>query len=43
MDISFKFETMSIHGNWYRMAIIDVMSKYVWNLKIKYILRYKNG
>jgi hypothetical protein len=31
LDISSKFETMSIHGNWYQMAIIDVKSKYFWD------------
>jgi hypothetical protein len=29
MDLSAKFEKCSIHGNYYRMAIIDVKSKYV--------------
>ena len=27
-----KFEKSSIHGNYYQMAIIDVKSKYVWDL-----------
>ena len=28
--MSAKFNTMSIHGNNYQMAIIDVKTKYVW-------------
>ena len=30
-DLSAKFNTMSIHGNYYQMAIIDVKTKYVWD------------
>jgi hypothetical protein len=30
-DLSAKFSTMSIHGNYYQMAIIDVKTKYVWD------------
>jgi hypothetical protein len=29
-DLSAKFSTMSIHGNYYQMSIIDVKTKYVW-------------
>ena len=29
-DLSARFNTMSIHGNHYQMAIIDVKTKYVW-------------
>ena len=29
---------MSIHGNYYQMAIIDVKTKYVWD----YYLEYKD-
>ena len=29
--MSAKFNTMSIHGNYYQMAIIDVKTKYVWD------------
>jgi hypothetical protein len=30
-DLSVKFNTMSIHGNHYQMAIIDFKMKYVWD------------
>ena len=30
-DVSAKFNTMSIHGNYYQMAIIDVKTKYAWD------------
>ena len=30
-DLSAKFNTMSIHGNYHQMAIIDVEMKYVWD------------
>ena len=32
MDLTAKFEKSSIHGNYYQMAIIDVKSKYVWDI-----------
>ena len=30
-DLSAKFNTMSIHGNYYQKANIDVKTKYVWD------------
>jgi hypothetical protein len=30
-DLSAKFNTMPIHGNYYQMAIIDVKTKYIWD------------
>ena len=29
--LSAMFNTMSIHGNYYQMAIIDVKTQYVWD------------
>ena len=30
-DLSAKFNTMSIHRNYYQMAIIDVKTNYIWD------------
>jgi hypothetical protein len=33
--LSAKFNTMSIYGNYYQIAIIDVKTKYVWDYYLK--------
>jgi hypothetical protein len=34
-DLPAKLNTMSIHGNYYQMAIIDIKTKYVWDYYLK--------